>query len=119
MLLKRGIRKALAFGSAFVKRPFVSGGLLSSRVSEPRLQHDLLFDKDGKDKKEDEDEVDEQFRKKSMKEELNDFWKDPKKRNSLLAALLLLTGITVTSKKFRDIMGLDFGFYKTVSLAVM
>lgn len=76
----------------------------------------LLLNKDKKD--DDDDEVDERFRTKSFKEQFQNFWKDPKKRAALLIGLFLFGTLTFSSQKIRDIFGLDFGFYKKITLSV-
>lgn len=116
MLLRQGVRKALALGKTVFRRPLQVDGKLAvvSRLNDP--WRGRLFNKDKKP--EDEEEEDEEFRKKTFKEEFDNFWKDPRKKYGVIASLALLTTFMVTSKKLRDIWGLDLGFYKRLSLAV-
>ena len=115
MLLRQGVRKAIALSSTFLRRPLQFGDRLATASRLGGSWRGRLFNKDQKPEEEEEDE---EFRKKTFKEEFENFWKDPRKKGGVIAALLLLGTFMVTSKKLRDIWGLDFGFYKRLSLAV-
>lgn len=115
MLLRRGMQKLVARGSAILKKPLGNVRLSDSWMAGT-VRQSQVFNKDKK--AEDEEEEDEEFRKKSYKEEWQNFWKDPKKKGGLLLSVAVLGTLMFSSTKFRDILGLDFGFYRKLRLEV-
>lgn len=54
----------------------------------------------------------------SFRESFAEFWKDPKNRNYSLALIGLLILTLVSSKTIREMVGIEFGAYKVISLTV-
>lgn len=54
----------------------------------------------------------------SFRESFAEFWKDPKNRNYSLALIGLLILALVSSNTIREMVGIEFGAYKVISLTV-
>lgn len=117
-MLRKSLQKAAALGARAFRLPGSLSWQLAASKRVGTSSQGLAFSKDNKKEEDEDDDVDEEFRNRSFKEEFQNFWKDPRKRAGLAAGLLLLGLVGASSEKLRDIYGLDFGFYKRITLAV-
>ena len=64
------------------------------------------------------DEHDDEDKKKTYKEEIADFMKDPKKSGGTLLLLLVLIGGLGSIEKVRDEYGIEFLHYEVIGIGV-
>lgn len=123
-MLTKGCSRLISYGMARSKLSITPPGLFSSKIKRSYIftkQSPWILNKKDSKNEEDEDEdenEDEPKKQPTYKERFYGFWGDPKRAGKFLAILAATSLGLLSSEKFRDILGIEFGFYNEISLGV-